>query len=66
MCHCQRCTLCKIRGRKHEYYLERKAEVKARTQANYLRRKRAGKLLEVTDAELDRKALEWLEARNLR
>lgn len=59
-CDCGRCTLCKIRAWKHLYYLEHRQETKARTRQNYLNRK-ASKPLEPTDAELDAKALEWLE-----
>ena len=66
-CQCGKCTLCKIRSWKHDYYLSRREETKARTAANYRKQKQERQAKpEPDEAELDRRALEWLENRGLR
>ena len=66
-CNCGACPLCKIRAWKHDYYLEHRERTKAKTAASYQKRKviRAARK-EASDAELDRKALEWLERNQIR
>ena len=54
-CICGLCALCRIRHWKHDYYIQRRRKPRAVA---------APRPQEVSDAELDRRALEWLERRN--